>query len=164
VIRLENALCNLVSDMNARWALVGRLACSARGEPITVKSLEVVTEDDPSDNLVSTGWKRIDANAVARPSGIVARWRSDLPRRARQKICALADVVEVLPGVSVPVSAAPELLAMAALDRDYQAASLLAQHVDRAGINAADESLRFWFPDRYPASGHELRAMIRVDA
>lgn len=171
--RVEAALRRIASDLDTRktrWALVGGFAVSARTEPRFTRDVDVavLVEDDPAaERLVESlarGGYRLDAIVEQDAVGRLATARMISPGTGRldvvvdvlfatagieAEIVEAADVLEVLPGVLMPVATAGHLVALKLLARDDEhrpqdAADLRALHAvlsaaDRAAARSAAE-------------------------
>ncbi|MGH3865745.1 MAG: nucleotidyl transferase AbiEii/AbiGii toxin family protein [Pseudonocardiaceae bacterium] len=155
VNRVEAALRRIASDLDSRqaeWALIGGFAVSARAEPRFTRDVDVavlVDGDAAAEQLVRSltadGYgleALVEQDAVGRLAtvrlispgangvGVVV----DLifaTAGIEAEIVAEAEVLEILPGVSMPVAAAGHLVALKLLARDDEtrpqdAADLLA--------------------------------------
>lgn len=153
--RVEAALRRIASDLDSRqaeWALIGGFAVSARAEPRFTRDVDVavlVDGDAAAEQLVRSltadGYgleALVEQDAVGRLAtvrlispgangvGVVV----DLifaTAGIEAEIVAEAEVLEILPGVSMPVAAAGHLVALKLLARDDEtrpqdAADLLA--------------------------------------
>jgi predicted nucleotidyltransferase len=139
---LELALRRIASDLAAagrKWAVIGGLAVSARAEPRTTRDVDLavaVTDDADTEALVFTllscGYKvlaALEQTAVGRlsttrlstpgagPNGVVV----DLlfaSSGIEPEIVEAAEVLEILPGLRVPVARIGHLIALKVLARD----------------------------------------------
>jgi predicted nucleotidyltransferase len=164
VNRVEVALRRIASDLNAlhvRWALVGGFAVSVRSEPRFTRDIDVavVVDDDQAAerlvrSLIDEGY-RLDAIVEQDSVGRLATARMISPGADRlgvvvdvlfatagiePEIVAAAEVLEVLPGIHMPVASVGHLVALKLLARDddtrpQDAADLRALH---AVLDAAD--------------------------
>ncbi|MFO0550744.1 MAG: nucleotidyl transferase AbiEii/AbiGii toxin family protein [Polyangiaceae bacterium] len=140
--RLADALIRIGADLDelgVPWALVGGLAVSARAEPRTTRDVDVamdVSGDEEAEAIIGAlhakGYKTValvEQRAVKRLGTM--RLRPPSPHRVAPVVDLLfysssieaectrdAEVLEVLPNVSVPVARAPHLVAMKILARD----------------------------------------------
>lgn len=138
--RVEQALRRIVADLDeseARWALVGGLAVSARAEPRTTRDVDVavaVDSDAEAEALVNDLLRRgytvletVEQTAADRLA--TARLRPPGPSSAlvdvlfassgiEPDVVAAAERLAVLPGFEVPVAQTGHLIAMKVLARD----------------------------------------------
>jgi predicted nucleotidyltransferase len=141
-----------LDDLGRRWALVGGLAVSARTEPRFTRDIDlVVAVDGDSDaerlvhDLQSRGYRvraLVEQEAVARlatarlvpggedDTGVVvdALFASS---GIEAEIVAQAEILEIGPGLRIPVAAIGHLIALKLLSRDDEARPL-----DRADLLA----------------------------
>jgi len=121
----------------APWALVGGLAVSARSEPRTTRDVDVaiaVNQDAEAERLVfrlgELGYRSV-AVVEQRATGRLATARLRVPGETmllldvlfassgiEPEIARDAEVIEILPGLSIPVARVGHLLAMKLLARD----------------------------------------------
>jgi predicted nucleotidyltransferase len=164
VNRVEAALRRIASDLNAlnvRWALVGGFAVSVWSEPRFTRDVDVavVVDDDQAAeqlvrSLIDEGY-RLDAIVEQDSVGRLATARMISPGADRlgvvvdvlfatagiePEIVAAAEVLEVLPGILMPVATVGHLVALKLLARDDEtrpqdAADLRALH---AVLDATD--------------------------
>lgn len=187
--RVEAALRGIASNLDARhirWALVGGFAVSVRTEPRFTRDVGVVVlvDGDPAaERLVRSlidGGYRLDAIVEQDSVGRLATARMISPGADRlgvvvdvlfatagieSEIVAAAEVLEVLPGVLMPVATAGHLVALKLLARDDEtwpqdAADLRALHAvlgaaDRAAARTAAELI----VERGFARGRPLTAL-----
>lgn len=140
---LETALRAIAAGLDPRelpWALVGGLAVSARAEPRTTRDVDVAVAvpDDPAAealvySLGTEGWEvaaAVEQNAAGRLATI--RLRPPFDRRSRgvvvdvlfassgiePEVAQVAERIEVLPGLVVPVARLGHLIALKVLARD----------------------------------------------
>jgi len=142
VNRVEAALRRTASDLDTRrvaWALVGGFAVSARAEPRFTRDVDVVVlvdSDTAAEDLVRSllgdGYLLdavVEQDAVGRlattrlispGSGIVGVVIDLLFATAgiEAEIVAAAEMLEILPGVAMPVATAGHLVALKLLARD----------------------------------------------
>ena len=138
---LEQALARIASelaDRGVKWCLVGGLAVGTRAEPRTTRDVDVavsVANDDEAEQLVahlrSQGYSIgmvLEQDALGR----LATVRTISPGLAlpvvvdllfassgiEPQICAAAELIEIVPGLSVPVARAGHLIALKLLARD----------------------------------------------
>lgn len=126
-------------DLRRRWALVGALAVSARAEPRFTRDIDLaiaVTGDDDAEGLVRDLQARryrvqaiVEQEATRRlatarfvPGGedergvvLDALFASS---GIEAELVSAADVLEILPGLRVPVATAGHLIALKVLARD----------------------------------------------
>lgn len=140
--RIERALSRVASNLyslDVRWALVGGFAVSVRATPRLTRDIDVVvtvTSDREAEHVVRDlarlGWRileLVEREAVGR----VATARLALTDEnsdevlldvlfaasgVEDEIARAAEVVEVIPGVLVPVATRGHLIAMKLLARD----------------------------------------------
>ncbi|MGH3839102.1 MAG: nucleotidyl transferase AbiEii/AbiGii toxin family protein [Pseudonocardiaceae bacterium] len=187
--RVEAALRRIAYDLNALhigWALVGGFAVSVRTEPRFTRDVDVavVVDDDQAAerlvrSLIDKGY-RLDAIVEQDSVGRLATARMISPGADRlgvvvdvlfatagiePEIVAAAEVLEVLPGIDMPVATAGHLVALKLLARDddtrpQDAADLRAL---RAVLDAADGAAAFTaaelIVDRGFARGRPLTAL-----
>ncbi len=155
---IERSLARISSDLEAclrRWALVGGLAVSARAEPRTTRDVDVavaVTDDEDAESLMTelirTGYV-VEAAVEQLETGRLATMRLVPPGATttssivdllfassgiEPELVSRADVLEILPGLSIPVASIGDLIALKLLSRD---------------------------DDRRPQDAADLRALIR---
>jgi predicted nucleotidyltransferase len=139
---IEAALRRIAADLTAsgrRWAIIGGLAVSARAEPRTTRDVDLavsVTNDQDAEGLVfelqscgyrvlaaveQTGVGRLSTTRLstpgAGPRGVVV----DLlfaSSGIEPEIAECADLLEILPGLQVPVARIGHLVALKVLARD----------------------------------------------
>jgi predicted nucleotidyltransferase len=192
VNRVEAALRRIASDLNAlhiHWALVGGFAVSVRTEPRFTRDVDVavVVDDDQAAerlvrSLIDKGY-RLDAIVEQDSVGRLATARMISLGADRlsvvvdvlfatagiePEIVAAAEVLEVLPGIHMPVAAAGHLVALKLLARDddtrpQDAADLRAlravlEPADRAAARTAAELI----VDRGFARGRALIALTEA--
>ncbi len=165
---LQPALLKLQVDLRhfrLRWAMIGGLAVSLRGEPRTTKDLDVaiaVTGNRQAESIVrdftSRGY-RLDAvrehlalrrlvsvglvAAVPETRGIVV----DLMFASsgiEEEVVAASDLLEVFPGVALPVATTAHLLALKTLagrPKDISDFITLRQHASDRDLLEAREAL-----------------------
>jgi hypothetical protein len=141
VSRAEAALRRIVSDLRGldrRFALVGGLAVSARTEPRLTRDADIavfVTDDRDAESLVrdlqARGWRVVSAieqDVVRRLATVRLARAEDIGGTVADllfassgiepEVVAAADLIEVLPGFSVPVARLDHLIALKVLARD----------------------------------------------
>lgn len=171
MIRLQQALIRLNADLRAldlRWALVGGLAISVHAEPRTTRDVDVVVavSGDPEAEQVVTalrtrGYRDYPegADLERRDMRRLAGYRFLAPGGDEQgllvdvlfafsgvepEIVAAAQVLEVFPGVAVPVVRPGHLLALKILagrPRDREDARALLQRLDAGELQRTRETL-----------------------
>jgi predicted nucleotidyltransferase len=139
VSRLQTALAEIASHLQRErrgWALVGGLAVSAHAEPRFTRDIDlaVATNDDHDAEglvrgLVASGY-RVRASLEQEAVGRLATVRLDTPSEGSSavvvdllfassgvepEVIREAEVLEVLPGLRVPVAAIGHLLALKVL-------------------------------------------------
>ncbi|HMY20568.1 MAG TPA: nucleotidyl transferase AbiEii/AbiGii toxin family protein [Polyangium sp.] len=128
--------------MGRRWALIGGLAVSARAEPRTTRDVDlvvVVNDDVDAEALIfalqslgyrvlaiveQTATKRLSTVRLERSSIAVRGVVLDLlfaSSGIEQEIIDDAEMLEIVPGVEVPVARTAHLLALKVLARDDRA-------------------------------------------
>ena len=190
--RIEAALRGIASDLDVlhiSWALVGGFAVSVRTEPRFTRDVDVavLVDDDPAAerlvrSLINVGY-RLDAIVEQDSVGRLATARMISPGADRlgavvdvlfatagieSEIVAAAEVLEVLPGLLMPVATAGHLVALKLLARDDEtrpqdAADLRALHAvlgaaDRAAARTAAELI----VERGFARGRPLTALTEA--
>ena len=165
--RLQRALTRLATDLRqleVRWALVGGLAVSARGEPRTTRDVDlaVAVEDNPEleslvRDLQARGYRiasppheHLDVDRIATVhllapgvEGVVVDLLS-ATSGIEPEVVAAAEVLEVYPGFSVPVVTTGHLLALKALAgrfKDLADFTSLMQYADESHLQDAREAL-----------------------
>lgn len=140
---LEAALRAIAAELERQrvpWALVGGLAVTARAEPRTTRGVDVaisVPDDAESERLVfqlsSSGWDvvaTVEQGATGRLATV--RLRPPLERRTHgvvvdllfassgiePEVAGMAESLEILPGLVVPVATLGHLVALKVLARD----------------------------------------------
>lgn len=140
---LEAALRAIAAELERQrvpWALVGGLAVTARAEPRTTRDVDVaisVPDDAESERLVfqlsSSGWDvvaTVEQGAAGRLATV--RLRPPLERRTHgvvvdllfassgiePEVAGMAESLEILPGLVVPVATLGHLVALKVLARD----------------------------------------------
>ncbi len=140
---LEAALRAIAAELERQrvpWALVGGLAVTARAEPRTTRDVDVaisVPDDAESERLVfqlsSSGWDvvaTVEQGATGRLATV--RLRPPLERRTHgvvvdllfassgiePEVAGMAESLEILPGLVVPVATLGHLVALKVLARD----------------------------------------------
>ncbi len=166
--RLQPALLRLQVDLRhlgLRWAVVGGLAVSLRGEPRTTHDLDinvVVASDDQAESVVRGFMSR----------GYLFQWareHEDLNRLMivrlmaggskapgvdvdlmfassgiEDEVVAAAETLEILPGVFAPVATTAHLLALKTLagrTKDVTDFATLVQHASERDLSDAREAL-----------------------
>ena len=190
--RIEAALRGIASDLDVlhiSWALVGGFAVSVRTEPRFTRDVDVavLVDDDPAAerlvrSLINVGY-RLDAIVEQDSVGRLATARMISPGADRlgavvdvlfatagieSEIVAAAEVLEVLPGLFMPVANAGHLVALKLLARDDEtrpqdASDLRALHAvlgaaDRAAARTAAELI----VERGFARGRPLTALTEA--
>jgi len=136
VTSVESALRRAAADLNAigvRWALVGGLAVSARATPRFTKDLDfaiAVGNDAEAEDVVrrlrARGYQPVqvlEQDYVERLSGVRLEGRdSDVvvdllfaSSGIENEVVASADLLEVLPGLTIPVATTAHLIALKVL-------------------------------------------------
>lgn len=137
--RLEAALRQLsgdLTDVGARYALVGGLAVSVRAEPRTTRDIDVVVAvetDDEAEAIVSALRRRgygvgefLEENTTGRLSTVRLTWASEgqfgivvdllfFSSGLERSIVERAETLELLPGTSLPVAVRSDLMAIKVL-------------------------------------------------
>lgn len=134
LIRLETDL----RELRLRWALIGGLAVSARAEPRTTRDLDIaiaVADDSEAERVVAdlrTHGYHIDSLLEQEETGRLATVRLLAPGEepggvlvdllfassgVETEIVETADLLEAIPGLSVPVATVGHLLALKVLAR-----------------------------------------------
>jgi len=192
VNRIEAALRGIASDLDVlhiSWALVGGFAVSVRTEPRFTRDVDVavLVDDDPAAerlvrSLINVGY-RLDAIVEQDSVGRLATARMISPGADRlgavvdvlfatagieSEIVAAAEVLEVLPGLLMPVATAGHLVVLKLLARDDEtrpqdASDLRALHAvlgaaDRAAARTAAELI----VERGFARGRPLTALTEA--
>jgi predicted nucleotidyltransferase len=140
--RLQAALAGIGESLNQRgfgWALVGGLAVSVRAEPRFTRDVDLavaVEDDSQAEALVGdlrrAGYEALETVeqeatqrfATARllpPGGGTGGIVVDLlfaSSGIEREVVSSAELLEVLPGLEVPVAGLPELIALKLLARD----------------------------------------------
>ncbi len=164
MVSAESALRSSVADLNAvqaRWALVGGLAVSARTIPGFTKDLDfAVASDGEAEEVMhrlrSRGYYPVEVleqDYVERLSGVrLARNGSDVivdllfaSSGIENEIVAGADRLEVLPRLTVPVATTPHLIALKVLagrSQDLTDLGYLIPSASSAELDAAREAVR----------------------
>ncbi|MGH3774194.1 MAG: nucleotidyl transferase AbiEii/AbiGii toxin family protein [Pseudonocardiaceae bacterium] len=190
--RVEAALRGIASDLDVlhiSWALVGGFAVSVRTEPRFTRDVDVavLVDDDPGAerlvrSLIKVGYQ-LDAIVEQDSVGRLATARMISPGTDRlgavvdvlfatagieSEIVAAAEVLEVLPGLLMPVATAGHLVALKLLARDDEtrpqdASDLRALHAvlgaaDRAAARTAAELI----VERGFARGRPLTALTEA--
>lgn len=190
--RIEAALRGIASDLDVlhiSWALVGGFAVSVRTEPRFTRDVDVavLVDDDPAAerlvrSLINVGY-RLDAIVEQDSVGRLATARMISPGADRlgavvdvlfatagieSEIVAAAEVLEVLPGLLMPVATAGHLVVLKLLARDDEtrpqdASDLRALHAvlgaaDRAAARTAAELI----VERGFARGRPLTALTEA--
>lgn len=166
--RLQQALSRLAADLNElglAWAVVGGLAVSARAEPRTTRDVDVavVTDSDlQAEQVVSTLTARgylIEAVLEHKTTGRMATVRFRAPGESLRgvlvdlffassgvepEIVGAADLLELWPGMSVPVATTGHLLALKVLasrPKDLEDIEWLLENADSAELRRARATL-----------------------
>ena len=190
--RIEAALRGIASDLDVLhigWALVGGFAVSVRTEPRFTRDVDVavLVDGDPAAerlvrSLINVGY-RLDAIVEQDSVGRLATARMISPGADRlgavvdvlfatagieSEVVAAAEVLEVLPGLLMPVATAGHLVALKLLARDDEtrpqdASDLRALHAvlgaaDRAAARTAAELI----VERGFARGRPLTALTEA--
>lgn len=190
--RVEAALRGIASALDVlriRWALVGGFAVSVRTEPRFTRDIDVavLVDGDPAAerlvrSLIDAGY-RLDAIVEQDSVGRLATARMISPGGDRLgvvvdvlfatagiecEIVAAAEILEVLPGILIPVATAGHLVALKLLVRDDEtrpqdAADLRVLHAvlgpaDRAAARTAAELI----VERGFARGRPLTALTEA--
>ncbi len=172
---LEAALRAIAAELERQrvpWALVGGLAVTARAEPRTTRDVDVaisVPDDAESERLVfqlsSSGWDvvaTVEQGATGRLATV--RLRPPLERRTHgvvvdllfassgiePEVAGMAESLEILPGLVVPVATLGHLVALKVLARD-----------DRTRPRDA-EDLRALLTEAGPADAASARAALAL--
>jgi nucleotidyltransferase AbiEii toxin of type IV toxin-antitoxin system len=142
VNQLELAITRIIADLNAsrrQWALIGGLAVSARTEPRTTRDVDVavaVVDDAEAELLISelmrAGYS-VHAAVERLETGRLATMRLLPPGAARTMaivdllfassgieadLVGRATLLEILPGLALPVATIGDLIALKVLSRD----------------------------------------------
>ena len=169
VIPLEGALLQAQVDLtqlNLRWAFIGGIAVSVRGEPRTTRDLDLavaVASDQEAEGVVGrllargyrfeqTPLEQIDLGRIATVRLVTTRAEIrgvvvDLMFASsgiEEEIAAGAETLEVLPGVVAPVATTGHLLALKTLagrSKDVTDFATLVQHAKPRDIQEAREAL-----------------------
>lgn len=164
---VERALRRIVADLNAvvnaRWALVGGLAVSARTIPRFTKDLDfavAVASDDEAQDVVrrlrSHGYRPItvlEQDYVERLSGVrLAHEGSDVAvdllfasSGIENEVVASADRLEVLPSLTAPVATTAHLIALKVLagrNQDLTDLGHLIPAASSTDLDAAREAVK----------------------
>ena len=166
--RLQEALDRLAADLkelDLEWAVVGGLAVSARAEPRTTRDVDVAVVaagDREAEQLVSRLTARgylIEAVLEHRMTGRMATVRFRAPGESLQgvlidlffassgvepEVVEAADLLELWPGMSVPVATTGHLLALKVLasrPKDLEDIRWLLENADSAELERARETL-----------------------
>jgi predicted nucleotidyltransferase len=136
---LEAAFRTLAADLPAAtsWAVVGGLAVSARAEPRFTRDVDLavaVSSDDEAEALVASllrrGWVAaavVEQQAVDRLAQVRLRSATSGPvvcdllfasSGIEAEVVAIADVLEIVPGLAVPVARTGHLIALKLLSVD----------------------------------------------
>jgi predicted nucleotidyltransferase len=168
VTRLQEALGRLVADLRELdfdWAVVGGLAVSARAEPRTTRDVDVavaVDGDRQAEQVVSRLTARgylIEAVLEHKLTGRMATVRLRAPGESLRgvlidlffassgveaEVVAAADLLELWPGMSVPVATTGHLLALkilASRPKDLEDFQWLLEEADAGELRRAHETL-----------------------
>jgi predicted nucleotidyltransferase len=142
--RIDSALQRITRDLDGlriRWALVGGLAVSARVEPRFTRDIDLVVAvegDDHAERLIRDlqgfGY-RVAAIVEQEATGRLAASRLIPPHESESgvvvdalfassgieaEVAADADMLDILPGIRVPVASIGHLIALKVLSRDDQ--------------------------------------------
>lgn len=170
--RVEAALARAwrdLGELGRRWALLGGLAVSARAEPRFTRDADLavlVADDQDAERLVlalqSRGYRVLSAmeQEAARRLATVRLAPPGEPERGvvvdllfassgvEPEIVAAAELLEVLPGLRVPVARLGHLLALKVLSRDDQTRpqdradiAALLSNADASALELAREAL-----------------------
>lgn len=151
-----------LADIEARWALIGGLAVSARAEPRFTRDVDVsvLADDDEDAERVVTALRRLGYSIVA----IVEQEETDRLATVRlaspllggvlvdllfgssgiePELIAEAEAMELLPDLVVPVARSAHLVVLKLLARDdavrpQDAADLIALRATLSGADEAD--------------------------
>lgn len=165
---LHSALIRLEKDLDGldlRWALIGGLAVSARAEPRTTRDLDIavaVSNDREAEKIIAAmrahGYV-LDTLLEQEATGRLATVRLLAPGEPAEgilvdllfassglepEIVAMADILEVLPGVFVPVATTGHLLALKILayrPKDFQDIDALLENSSAADLRLARGAL-----------------------
>jgi nucleotidyltransferase AbiEii toxin of type IV toxin-antitoxin system len=187
VIRLAKSLVRLQADLSSlgfRWAAVGGLAVAARAEPRTTRDLDValaVSGDWEAERIVlglrPRGYREIPAGPVLEQvdTGRLATVRLLVPSEEKVKIIvdllfassgvepeivAAAEVMEVIPGVAIPVVRSGHLFALKVLAgraKDLQDCQFLWRKMRPEDLWEAEETLKL-ITERGFHRGKDLKA------
>ncbi|MFC7245769.1 nucleotidyl transferase AbiEii/AbiGii toxin family protein [Catellatospora aurea] len=164
---LSDAFRQVASDLNGRnlrWALVGGFAVSARAEPRFTRDIDIavaVHTDADAEQLVRSligGGYRLFASVEQDTTGRLATVRLTRKVTAEDdvvvdllfassgiepEIAAAAELLEILPGLSLPVATAGHLIALKVLARDDETrpqdlADLRALHAEATAKDLED--------------------------
>lgn len=187
--RAEASLRRAVSDLEAlrsRWVLVGGFAVSARVEPRLTRDVDVAVaapDDTAAEQLIADlggrGWRPIAAveqDAVGRLATVRLMPTGASPAGSvldvlfassgiEDEMVDLAEELEVIPGLVVPVARAGHLVALKLLARDDErrpqdAADLRAL---RSALNDRDRDLAFRAVGLIAARGYARGRNLRAD-
>ncbi len=166
--RLQEALSRLAADLNELdldWAVVGGLAVSARAEPRTTRDVDVAVvaaSDQQAEQVVSTLTARgylIEAVLEHKMTGRMATVRFRAPGESLQgvlvdlffassgvepEVVGAAGVLELWPGMSVPVATTGHLLALkilASRPKDLEDIQWLLENANSVELRRARETL-----------------------
>lgn len=169
MVRLYRAFRQLEVDLRQlrlRWALIGGLAVNVRAEPRTTKDLDIavaVENERESEGIVGDFWARgyrlLDAPFERADMDRMAGVRLTAPGEDARgivvdllfaasgieaEVVASADLLEILPGLAVPVATIAHLLALKTLagrDKDLPDFPLLLPHATASDVQQAREAL-----------------------
>ncbi len=169
MVRLYRALRQLELDLRQlrlRWALIGGLAVNARAEPRTTKDVDIavaIEDDREAERIVRDFWARgyrlLHEPFEQTDVGRMATVRLAAPGEDARgivvdllfassgiepEVVAAADLLELLPGLAVPVATIGHLLALKTLagrDKDLPDFPLLLPHAKAGDIQEAREAL-----------------------
>lgn len=166
--RLQKALARLVGDLRGlglEWALIGGLAVSARAEPRATRDVDVavvVEGDQDAEQVVASFTARgyaLDTVLEHKITGRMATVRLRAPGKSLKgvivdlffassgvepEIVEKADLIEVWPGMSVPVASTGHLLALKTLasrPKDLEDITLLLEDALSEDVHFARETL-----------------------
>lgn len=166
--QLQRALLKLQVDLRQlglRWALIGGLAVSMRGEPRTTRDLDVtvaVTGDSEVESVISKfmsrGYrvkavrkhpdlKRVSSVRLLVESSAIRGAIIDLMFASsgiEEEVITASEVLEVFPGVAVPVATTAHLLALKTLAgraKDVIDFATLAHYASDRDLQQAREAL-----------------------
>lgn len=168
MIRLRDALVRLADDLenlDRRWALIGGMAVSARAEPRTTEDLDaslVVDSDREAESLsrdlMARGYRmatppleQVEVDRMAMVRLIAPGQRTEVivdlffaSSGIEAEVVDAATVLEILPGVSLPVASLAHLLALKVLAgrlKDLADIDSLLRYAESRDIQQAREAL-----------------------